>query len=202
MRLLKLFSRTLHFAMLFCFCLPFLKGCDGCSTPEELAAREMACRDSTAAWEAVGTAEQVADTSVLSNSTDSLEPTIFVCEPMEFPERKPPFERFLSVILQPNGDYSGLGILVIAIELNIIPIYLTLLPFILLVIISLIISFRKKSTFKWIFIFSMIEMLCLLAFYILFHRSDILYGYWLTGSLCLIHFIVSFFIWRRSGVKR
>jgi hypothetical protein len=198
MRLLKVFSRTLHFAMLFCFCLPFLKGCDGCGpSADELAAREMASRDSIMAVEAARAEENMTD------SSDSLLPEAqqftLQCEPPVLPsdDDKPFWERFLVTILEPDGDYSGLGLLVLSIQLGGATLAAILFPFITLVIISLIISFRKKTSFKLIFIFSVIEIVCLLAFYILFCNSAILYGYWLTLFLCLIHSILAFFIWRR-----
>lgn len=183
--------------MLFCFCLPFLKGCDGCCPPgQEMAVKEMYHQDSIGAYEAISVAESTEDTADTSK-IHSVK-TEIVCVPLEFSENKTLPERFTSAILQPNGDYSGLGLLVLGIQLQAAAIVLTLLPFILLVIVSLIISFRKENTYKWVFIFSAIQLICLSAFYILFYPSEILYGYWLTALLCLLNFIIAFFIWKKN----
>lgn len=199
MRLLKLFSKTTQFAMLFCFCLPFLKGCDGCGvSAEELAAQAKYLQDSILAYDAVNSFEK-SDSIALKIDT-AITSTPIICEPPEFPiiENKSYLDKFLSAILQPNGDYSGYGLIVLGIALNAITIHLTLLLFIILVLLSIIISFRKKNTYKWIFILSIIETICLCMFYIFCFGTDILYGFWLTLSVCLTNVILLSFILKKN----
>ncbi len=203
MRIIKLFSKTIHIAMIFCFCLPFLKGCSGCGvSPEELAAKAKAEQDSIAAY-SLNHIENTTDTVAISLAFDSsqtiIPDTSRINPTLPAMNNKSIWVKFLSAVLQPNGDFSGLGLIVFGIQLGGVPIYMGLLICLLLIIISLCISFQRKNTYKLIFVFSIIELLFLSLFYLAIgNYSEILYGYWLVFVLSLFNSITAFIIRKRS----
>ncbi len=202
--------RLTHVAAIFCFCLPFLPiNCNCGPSAEEKAAMEMARRDSISAVELAQASEiqkpeklnqetlYNSDTSINeANIQDSLSVNNDILSSNS--ESESVFKKIYVAILLPDGNLSGLFLVMIEID-NLINFREGFLfPFlsisIFLIVYSFIQSFFKsKKVFKRIFTSSIFQIICLLVFlFIGIDMSEILYGYWVTLGMCFVNAYISY----------
>jgi hypothetical protein len=174
MKLLKLLSKAMHLAIICCFCMPFLKGCSGCElSNEEKNAIVKNTLDSISYFE----------TDTIKNSRARENDSLKIATAIQ--------------LQQTPADYSGFDVLVIGCQYGAPELSISIVPFVLLLLFTFCISFRKKPTYKWVFILSLFELLFLFIFFMLHPFDRILYGYWITYFLSFVHSVVAYLIWRK-----
>ena len=184
---LKIFSRIIHIVFIASFFLPFLKGCDTVSA-EEKAKIEKALQDSIASAKAE---KHV----VVADSVKSIITVAAAVTDRALKKQEPFSEKATKAVLFSEGNYTGLGLAIIT--FNEISVCL------ILVVTSFVLGFYKRGrVFRFIFMCSLAEILCLLIALCASDRESLMYGFWVSIAVCLLNAFVSGIIFRKEAAPK
>lgn len=202
-------NKWLSIVILLCFFLPFAEGCHslfGDFSAEEKAALEKARQDSILAVDLArhdstfipDTTAAESDASVSSavdNNNESAKKTIDSTK-----EEDHRFRQFMGDLLLPEGNYSG--ILLVVIGWRDIAGLTSLIPAFIILIILIFMSGKKAAErTKRIFILSAAQFFFMLMF-LVYTFDELMYGYWITLFLSLINTVIAYMNYRsRKKIK-
>lgn len=102
---------------------------------------------------------------------------------------------FYAPLLIRASGFTGLGILTVDMEYDLVTI-LSLRLCCILVLISLVIIIFKRNV-KYKIVFGVIELICLLIVFV-FNHKELLYGFYSMLSACFLNTILSWYIWKKE----
>jgi hypothetical protein len=104
---------------------------------------------------------------------------------------------FYAPLLIRESGVTGLGILTVDMKYDLETILSLRLYYILVLISLVMILFKRNVKYKIVFVFGVIALFCLLMVFV-FNYKELLYGFYITLSICIVNTILSWYIWKKE----
>jgi hypothetical protein len=113
-------------------------------------------------------------------------------------QERSPIKNAISNLFFPNGDYSG--ILLVLIGVRTIQGWLSLVPGYIVLVILIFMTNKKMINYKRVLIYSLLFLLFMIVFLAL-NFNELKYGFWICLCLGFINTMIAGFILKRSENK-
>jgi membrane-bound ClpP family serine protease len=181
-------NRYFYIIILLCFFLPFCEGCNFLSIPaEEKAAMEKSQKDCLEALSNI-TVDSLMHIESSNSKSDSAS-IIPVTKESGF------LQNVISYLMLPNGDYSGIYLVVIGFFS--LKGWLSVVPGFIVLIILIYLTNKTVVNYKRVFIYSLAFLLLMLVF-LAFNFNDLMYGFWICLMLGFINTTIAGFMRSKS----